>query len=60
MGDNFLVMKFGGTSVGTSQAMAQAVQIVDSTRARWSGISPLPMTARRVFRNVMERGQGVV
>jgi hypothetical protein len=60
MGDNFLVMKFGGTSVGTSQAMAQAVQIVDSTRASWSGIIPLPMTARRVFRNVMERGQGVV
>jgi aspartokinase len=50
MGDNFLVMKFGGTSVGTSQAMAQAVQIVDSTRASWSGIIPLPMTARRVFR----------
>jgi aspartokinase/homoserine dehydrogenase 1 len=30
-----LVMKFGGTSVGTAEAMAQAVEIVRSTRQDW-------------------------
>lgn len=30
-----LVMKFGGTSVGSSQAMAEAVQIVKEARAAW-------------------------
>ncbi len=32
---NTLVMKFGGSSVGTPQAMAQAVEIVSQTRALW-------------------------
>ena len=30
-----LVMKFGGTSVGTVAAMAQAVQIIQKTRRDW-------------------------
>ncbi len=30
-----LVMKFGGTSVGTPEAMAQSVQIVAQARAQW-------------------------
>ena len=30
-----LVMKFGGTSVGTAQAMAKAVEIVKQTRTDW-------------------------
>ena len=30
-----LVMKFGGSSVGTPQAMAQAVEIVRQTRTTW-------------------------
>ncbi|HEY3345435.1 MAG TPA: aspartate kinase [Anaerolineaceae bacterium] len=30
-----LVMKFGGTSVGTVEAMAQAVQIIQQTRQDW-------------------------
>ena len=30
-----LVMKFGGTSVGTPAAMAQVVQIIQSTRSEW-------------------------
>jgi aspartate kinase len=31
-----LVMKFGGTSVGTAPAMAQAVQVIQSARQDWS------------------------
>lgn len=30
-----LVMKFGGTSVGTPDAMSQAAQIVIATRQDW-------------------------
>jgi len=30
-----LVMKFGGTSVGTEEAMRQAAQIVASARRDW-------------------------
>jgi bifunctional aspartokinase / homoserine dehydrogenase 1 len=30
-----LVMKFGGTSVGTAQAMSEATQIVSAARAEW-------------------------
>ena len=30
-----LVMKFGGTSVGSSKAMAGAVQIVKDARTEW-------------------------
>ena len=30
-----LVMKFGGTSVGTAEAMAQAVEIIRRTRLEW-------------------------
>ncbi|TLN21316.1 aspartate kinase [bacterium] len=33
-----LVMKFGGTSVGTPAAMAQVVQIVRAERPRWQNI----------------------
>lgn len=33
-----LVMKFGGTSVGTPQAMAQAVQICCNARQEWPGL----------------------
>jgi aspartate kinase len=33
--DRTLVMKFGGTSVGTAQAMAQAAGIVKEARAAW-------------------------
>lgn len=33
-----LVMKFGGTSVGSSQAMAQAAQIVKDARAEWGRV----------------------
>lgn len=33
-----LVMKFGGTSVGTSSAMAQTVQIVGSARHDWEQV----------------------
>jgi len=35
---NLLVMKFGGTSVGTPQAMAQAVEIVRQARQDWAGV----------------------
>ena len=35
---NLLVMKFGGTSVGTPQAMAQAVEIVRQARQDWPGV----------------------
>jgi len=38
MEENILVMKFGGTSVGSSQAMAQAVQIVVEGQAAWKGL----------------------
>ncbi len=33
-----LVMKFGGTSVGTAPAMAQVVEIVRQNRADWAGM----------------------
>ena len=33
-----LVMKFGGTSVGTAQAMSQSVDIVHQARAEWPRI----------------------
>lgn len=33
--EKILVMKFGGTSVGTPEAMAQAVQIICDARADW-------------------------
>ena len=33
-----LVMKFGGTSVGTTPAMAQVVDIVRQNRADWAGM----------------------
>ena len=33
-----LVMKFGGTSVGSAQAMAQAAQIVKAARAEWGRV----------------------
>lgn len=35
---NTLVMKFGGTSVGTAQAMAQAARIVKDARAEWTRV----------------------
>ena len=35
MSANTLVMKFGGTSVGTPEAMAQAARIVEETHLRW-------------------------
>ena len=35
---NLLVMKFGGTSVGTAQAMAQAIEIVRQARLDWPGV----------------------
>lgn len=38
MDPKILVMKFGGTSVGTPAAMAQAIQIVKGERENWSGI----------------------
>jgi len=33
-----LVMKFGGTSVGTSEGMAQVVDIISQTRTDWSQV----------------------
>ena len=33
-----LVMKFGGTSVGSASAMLQAIQIIAAERERWPGI----------------------
>jgi len=33
-----LVMKFGGTSVGTSEGMAQVVDIISHTRTDWSQV----------------------
>jgi len=33
-----LVMKFGGTSVGSAQAMAQAVKIIKDARAEWGRV----------------------
>ena len=35
MNGNTLVMKFGGTSVGSAEAMAQAVEIVRQARQEW-------------------------
>jgi len=34
-----LVMKFGGTSVGSAEAMLQAVEIIAAERGRWSGVA---------------------
>jgi len=34
-GDATLVMKFGGTSVGTPEAMAQVVEITRHSRQDW-------------------------
>ena len=33
-----LVMKFGGTSVGSTEAMANAVQIVCKTKPEWQSV----------------------
>ena len=35
MTDKTIVIKFGGTSVGTSTAMAQAIEVVKNVRASW-------------------------
>jgi len=35
MSSSTIVVKFGGTSVGTSNAMSQAVQVVKNDRANW-------------------------
>jgi aspartokinase len=38
MAEKLLVMKFGGTSVGTSAAMAQAVEIVAGSQVQWPAV----------------------
>jgi len=35
---DILVMKFGGTSIGTAEAMAQAVQIIRQARLEWPAV----------------------
>ena len=65
MDPRILVMKFGGTSVGTPEAMAQAVQIVPAGREIWprlvvvtsalSGVTDLLLeSARRAVRGELE------
>ena len=38
MAENTLVMKFGGTSVGTPEAMVQVAGIVRQARQEWSRV----------------------
>ena len=35
MAKKTIIVKFGGTSVGTSSAMAQTIEVVKNTRASW-------------------------
>jgi aspartokinase/homoserine dehydrogenase 1 len=40
-GSQILVMKFGGTSVGTPEAMLQAAEIVIAEKHNWKGVIPI-------------------
>jgi aspartate kinase len=53
-----LVMKFGGTSVGTASAMAQAVEIVRQSRAGWPGLVVITSALTSVTNILLETASG--
>ncbi len=59
-----LVMKFGGTSVGSPAAMAQVVEIVQNEAAHWPGVvvvtSALAGTTDALLRAARQAAQGQV
>ncbi len=57
-----LVMKFGGTSVGSSEALAQAMAIVESSRPKWPRmvvvVSALSGTTNLLLESAIQAAQG--
>ena len=49
-----LVMKFGGTSVGTPQAMAQTVEIVRQSRSKWPRLVVITSALATVTNSLLE------
>ncbi|HSF79881.1 MAG TPA: aspartate kinase [Anaerolineales bacterium] len=55
-----LVMKFGGTSVGTAQAMSQAAQIVAQARPQWPRLVVVVSALSGVTNLLLDSAQGAV
>jgi len=55
-----LVMKFGGTSVGTSNAMSQAAKIVAQTRPQWPQLVVIVSALSGVTDLLLDSAQGAV
>ena len=57
-----LVMKFGGTSVGSAKALAQAMDIVESNRPNWTHmvvlVSALSGTTNLLLDSAIEAARG--
>jgi aspartokinase/homoserine dehydrogenase 1 len=60
MDPRILVMKFGGTSVGTPAAMAQAVQIVRDSRESWPGVVAVTSALSGVTDLLLESARSAV
>jgi aspartokinase len=61
-GRKMLVMKFGGTSVGSAKAMAQAMGIVESNRSDWERmaviVSALSGTTNLLLDSAIQSAEG--